>query len=49
MEPDWLCNLGEQAYHIVYHFNKISKKNDIVVVGDQTLFIVNEHGGKIRY
>jgi hypothetical protein len=34
---------------MVYHFNKISKKYDIVVVCDQTLFIVNEMGGKLRY
>lgn len=34
---------------MVYHFNKISKKQDIVVVGDQTLFIVDESNGRIRY
>ena len=33
---------------MVYHWNKISKKFDIVVVCEQTFFIVNENGD-IRY
>ena len=43
-----MCNLGEQAHHIVYHWNKISKKHDIVVVCDTTIFVINE-SGDIRY
>lgn len=34
---------------MVYHANKISKKNDIVVVGEHTLFVLNEADGSIRY
>lgn len=41
--------MGEQASHIVYHTNKVSNKNDIVVLGEQTFFILNEADGKIRY
>lgn len=42
LEPTWVCNIGEQATHVVYHRNKISSKNDIVVVGEQTFFVLNE-------
>ncbi len=21
LDPDWLCNIGEQAHHLVYHLN----------------------------
>lgn len=45
--PDWVCNIGEQAFHIVHHYNKNTRKNDVVVVGDQTVFILNETSGKI--
>ena len=31
------------------HANNISLKKDIVVVGEQTVFILNETDGKIRY
>lgn len=48
LEPDWTCNLGEQAHHMVYHWNKITKKYDIVVVCEQTFFVINEKG-EIRY
>jgi hypothetical protein len=34
---------------MIYHVNKTLKKNDIVVVGEQTFFIINESDGKIRY
>ena len=49
VKPDWVCNIGEQAFHMHYHKNKNTKKYDIVVVGTQTLFIVTEGGGKLRY
>eukprot|EP00347_Sterkiella_histriomuscorum_P008020 403346677 len=49
LQPDWTCNIGEQAHHLVYHDNKISKRNDIVVVGEQSFFIVQESDGNIRY
>lgn len=49
IDPDWICNIGEQAFHMHYHKNKNTKKYDIVVVGTQTLFIVTEGGGKLRY
>ena len=50
IQPDWVCNLGEQATHIVYHYNQVSRRHDIVVVGEQTLFVLNEGAdGKIRY
>ena len=32
-----------------YHKNRNTKKYDIVVVGTQTLFIITEGGGKLRY
>lgn len=34
---------------MVYHPNMISRKCDIVIVGEQTVFILNEADGKIRY
>ena len=34
---------------MVYHYNKISKRHDIVVVGEQTFFILHEKDGLIRY
>lgn len=49
LEPDWVCNLGETAQHLVYHLNQISRKQDIVVIGEQTVFVLNEQEGKIRY
>jgi len=48
LHPDWVCNLGEIAHHILYHWNKITKKHDIIVVCEQTFFVVNETG-HIRY
>jgi hypothetical protein len=32
--PNWVCNIGEQAFHMLYHKNKNTKKNDIVILGD---------------
>lgn len=49
IQPDWVCNIGEQATHIVYHYNQVSRRHDIVVVGEQTFFVLNEAEGKIRY
>ena len=49
LEPHWIANLGEQASHLVYHMNKTSKKYDVVVVGEQTFFVLNEQDGRIRY
>jgi Bardet-Biedl syndrome 9 protein len=49
LEPTWVCNLGEQPSNMVYHYNKLSKKNDIVVTGEQTFFVLNEADGRIRY
>jgi Bardet-Biedl syndrome 9 protein len=49
MKPDWVWNIGEQAFHMNYHKNKNTKKHDIVVVGTQTLYILKEGDGKMRY
>ena len=49
IKPDWTCNIGEQAFHMNYHKNKNTKKYDIVVVGTQTLYILTEGAGAIRY
>jgi Bardet-Biedl syndrome 9 protein len=49
VKADWTCNIGEQAFHMHYHKNKNTKKFDIVVVGTQTLFILTEGAGKLRY
>lgn len=49
IKPDWLCNIGEQAFHMHYHKNRITKKYDVVVVGTQTLFILKEGDGSLRY
>lgn len=34
---------------MVYHYNQISRRHDIVIVGEQTFFVLNENDGKIRY
>ena len=49
MESDWTCNIGEQAFHMYYHKNRNTHKFDIVVVGTQTLFIIKEGDGSLRY
>lgn len=49
IKPDWIWNIGEQAFHMHYHKNKNTKKHDIVIVGTQTLFILSEGAGKLRY
>ena len=51
IQPEWVCNIGEQAFHMIYHKNKNTgqKVNDIVVVGDQSMFIINEGTGKLKY
>jgi len=49
IKPDWVCNIGEQAFHMHYHKNKNTKKYDIVIVGTQTLYVLTEGTGKIRY
>ncbi len=49
IKADWICNIGEQAFHMNYHKNKNTKSHDIVVIGTQTMFILTEGGGKIRY
>jgi hypothetical protein len=45
----WVTNIGEQANQIVIHANNISQKKDLVVVGEQTIYILNESDGRIRY
>lgn len=49
IKADWTCNIGEQAFHMHYHKNKNTRKYDIIVIGTQTLYILTEGGGKIRY
>jgi hypothetical protein len=49
VEPLWITNIGEQANQIVIHANNISQKKDLVVVGEQTIYILNESDGRIRY
>ena len=49
VEAMWVANIGEMPTQIVLHDNKISQKKDLVVVGEQTLFILNEADGRIRY
>jgi hypothetical protein len=34
---------------MAYHYNKVSRRYDIVIVGEQTFYILNEADGKIRY
>ena len=50
---NWVCNIGEQAFHMVYHANKNpmgrKKINSLVAVGDQTMFIIDEETGKILF
>ena len=45
---DWITNLGEQAMHIVTHFNKYHNHQDIIVSCESTVFILTEQG-EIRY
>ena len=49
MEPSWVTNIGEQAKQMRIHFNKYLDDNDIVVLAENTLFILSENGGKIRF
>lgn len=46
--PEWVSNIGEQAMHIVLHFNKYSSSNDIVVSCESLVLILTEKG-EIRY
>ena len=48
IQPDWVCNVGEQTSQIFYHKNVNTKKFDIVALGDQSLFVVSE-GGSLRF
>ena len=49
IEPEWICNIGEQATILKLHKNNVSKRTDIVVVGEQNIFVLNEPDGRIRY
>lgn len=49
VKPAWICNIGEQARHIQIRFNKYTQQTDVVVLGENSLFILNENSGKIRY
>eukprot|EP00350_Pseudokeronopsis_sp_OXSARD2_P005124 CAMPEP_0170542984 /NCGR_PEP_ID=MMETSP0211-20121228/2244_1 /TAXON_ID=311385 /ORGANISM="Pseudokeronopsis sp., Strain OXSARD2" /LENGTH=202 /DNA_ID=CAMNT_0010846231 /DNA_START=150 /DNA_END=758 /DNA_ORIENTATION=- len=44
LDPDWVCNVGEQVNHLQYHPNAVLQKHDIVAVGEQTFFVLNERG-----
>ena len=44
-----MSNLGEQARQITLHYNIYLQNWDILVLGEQSLFILSEHGGKVRY
>lgn len=48
VKVEWICNLGEQPNHVAVHLNRYTRKYDLVVTGDSTFFIVDEHG-QIRY
>lgn len=49
IQPSWVANIGEQARQIRLHLNIYLQHHDIVVLGEQSLFILSEHGGKLRY
>jgi len=49
LQPTWTANIGEQAREMRVHFNRYLQSADIVVLGEQSFFILNEHGGKLRY
>ena len=49
MDPSWVTNIGEQAKQMRLHYNKYLEENDIVVLAENTLFILTENGGKIRF
>jgi hypothetical protein len=49
IEPSWVANIGEQARQISIHYNIYLQNNDIIVLGESSMFIVSEHGGKVRY
>ena len=48
MEPSWVTNIGEQARQMKLMLNKYTDQNDIIVLGESTLFILNENGS-IRF
>lgn len=48
LEPEWICNIGEQAMHMALHLNKYSNCYDIVISCETEIFILTEIG-KIRY
>lgn len=43
IETEWVCNIGEQARQIRMHFNKYTQLFDVVVLGENSLFILNDH------
>jgi|TARA_B110001450_G_C17517196_1_gene438980 hypothetical protein len=49
LQPTWTANIGEQAREMRVHFNRYLQSADLVVLGEQSFFILNEHGGKLRY
>ena len=49
VEPAWVTNIGEHPRQMKIHKSKYANSNDIVVLGEQTLFIMSEIGGTIRF
>lgn len=49
MEAKWVTCIGESARQMELHINRYTKQCDVVVLGEQSLFILTEHGGQIRY
>ena len=49
LSPGWTCNIGEQARQITLHNNRYTGAFDVVVLGEHSIFVLNELNGKIRY
>ncbi len=47
--PSWVTNIGEHPRQMKIHKSKYANSNDIVVLGEQTLFIMSEIGGTLRF
>lgn len=49
MQTSWTTNIGEQARQICLHLNRYTQQNDVVVLGESTIFVLNEGNGHIRF
>ena len=42
--PEWICNVGEQPMCMVAHDNMYTNTKEVVVTGDQSIFVITDKG-----